>query len=73
MCADTNQGIFNSNFLQDLENPATEKSSNGKYIVITDFEPDDRIALHILAARISADRILCIGSTVMHTGRKKVL
>ena len=41
-------------------------------IVLTDFEPDDRRALELLLAYF-AKRILLIGTTLFHTGRKKAL
>jgi len=44
-----------------------------KFIVITDLEPDDRIALHVLAARIPKDQILFVGTTVKNAARKKEL
>jgi len=50
-----------------------ESDSSRKFIVITDLEPDDRIALHILAARIPKDRLLLVGTTVMNAARKQAL
>ena len=41
-------------------------------VVITDMEPDDRIALHVVAA-LYPDRLALIGTTVMHAYRKKLL
>lgn len=41
-------------------------------VVITDMEPDDRIALHLLVA-LYPERLALIGTTVMHSYRKKVL
>lgn len=41
-------------------------------IVITDLEPDDRIALNLLAARFG-ERLKFVGTTVMNAWRKKVL
>ncbi len=58
---------------QSVANSDMHQLSNRHYIVITDIEPDDRIALHILAARIPKDEILFVGSTVMHAARKKAL
>jgi len=44
-----------------------------KYIIITDLEPDDRIALHVLAARIPHNEILFVGTTIKNAARKKAL
>ena len=44
-----------------------------RIIVITDLEPDDRMALHLLAARFRAPEIAFVGTTVMHAGRKALL
>jgi inosine-uridine nucleoside N-ribohydrolase len=41
-------------------------------VVITDMEPDDRIALH-LAAALFPDRLALVGTTVMHSFRKMLL
>lgn len=41
-------------------------------VVITDMEPDDRIALHLVAALFS-ERLTLVGTTVMHSYRKKLL
>jgi inosine-uridine nucleoside N-ribohydrolase len=41
-------------------------------LVITDMEPDDRIALMLLAAEFPTD-ILSVGTTGLHAGRKQVL
>ena len=41
-------------------------------VVITDMEPDDRIALHLVAA-LFPDRLTLVGTTVMHSYRKKLL
>lgn len=41
-------------------------------MVVTDMEPDDRIALMLLAAEFPAD-IVFVGTTGMHAGRKQVL
>jgi inosine-uridine nucleoside N-ribohydrolase len=49
------------------------QNSKNKFIVVTDLEPDDRIALHVLAAKIPKDEILFIGTTVKNAARKKVL
>jgi hypothetical protein len=39
-------------------------------IVVTDMEPDDRIALQVLAAHVHPDRIAVAGTTVLHAGLK---
>jgi len=41
-------------------------------VVITNMEPDDRIALHLVAA-LFPDRLTLVGTTVMHSYRKKLL
>ena len=47
--------------------------AKNKFIVITDLEPDDRIALHILAARIPKNEVLFVGATIKNAARKKEL
>ena len=42
-------------------------------IIVTDLEPDDRIALLLVAAEVPAADIAFIGTTVMHAGRKRLL
>lgn len=54
-------------------NFAISNSDLSKFIVITDLEPDDRIALHILCSTIEQRQLLFVGTTVMHAARKKVL
>lgn len=44
-----------------------------RYIIITDMEPDDHMALIMTAALIPASEIYFIGATVLHSGQKKVL
>lgn len=46
---------------------------NRKFIIITDLEPDDKIALHIIAAKIPHEQILFVGVTIMDTYKKKLL
>ena len=53
---------------------AFDVSAKGRKIVIlTDIEPDDRIALHLLAANFLPEEILLIGTTVMNAAEKRVL
>ena len=42
-------------------------------VVITDLEPDDRIAIHLLRAAFEPDEFRFFGTTVMHAGRKAAL
>lgn len=56
---------------EDKEFQAVGRDS--KFIIITDLEPDDRIALHVLAAKIPKHEILCVGTTVKNAARKKAL
>ena len=42
-------------------------------VVITDLEPDDRLAIHLLASRFGSRQLALVGTTVMHAGRKKIL
>ncbi|MCX6126605.1 MAG: hypothetical protein NTV34_17875 [Proteobacteria bacterium] len=44
-----------------------------KLIVITDMEPDDRMAIQLLASQVPPSRIVFMGTTVMHAARKKAL
>jgi hypothetical protein len=55
-----------------LEVDAPYAANAGPIVVITDMEPDDRIALHLVAA-LFPDRLALIGTTVMHSYRKKLL
>lgn len=47
--------------------------TNSKIVVITDLEPDDRMAIHILSSSIETDRFAFFGTTVLNTYRKKFL
>jgi hypothetical protein len=47
--------------------------TNSKLVVITDLEPDDRIAIHILSANFEPDRFAFFGTTVLNTQYKKTL
>lgn len=47
-------------------------SNSRSLLVITDMEPDDHIALMLLAAEFPQE-IVAVGTTVMHAGRKQVL
>lgn len=52
------------------------KSYNkNKFIIITDLEPDDRIALHLMKGHLatSRDELLFVGTTVKNAARKKAL
>ena len=42
-------------------------------IVITDLEPDDRFALHVLAHNLDAEELDLAGTTLLHTSLKTVL
>lgn len=44
-----------------------------KIIVITDLEPDDRVALDLIASHFSDKNIMLVGTTVMHAARKAAL
>ena len=44
-----------------------------RYIIITDLEPDDQMALIIASVLIPANEIYFIGATVLHSGQKKIL
>ncbi len=55
-----------------LEVDAPDAAKSGPIVVITDMEPDDRIALHLVAA-LFPNRLALIGTTVMHAYRKKLL
>lgn len=48
-------------------------SASPPVVVITDWEPDDVIALHLLAGGVEARRIVLVGTTVLHAGRKALL
>jgi hypothetical protein len=52
---------------------AMQQTASRKFIVITDLEPDDRIAFHVLAARIPQHELLFVGTTVMNAARKQAL
>lgn len=50
-----------------------QTQQKNKFIIITDLEPDDRIALHVIAARIPQDQILFFGSMIKNANRKQEL
>lgn len=50
-----------------------KSGTKNKFIIITDLEPDDRIALHVIAARIPEDQILFFGSMIKNANRKQEL
>ncbi len=55
-------------------NLATAFASGARqFVVITDMEPDDRIALHVLAYYLVSDRMDLIGTTLLNSERKKLL
>ena len=58
--------------LQGCSDEISEFQDTSPIVVITDMEPDDRIALHLLVA-LYPERISLVGTTVMHSFRKKVL
>ena len=49
------------------------KNLNRKIAIITDSEPDDIVALHLMASHYNPSQIALLGTTIMHAGRKKVL
>ena len=53
--------------------PAAGVATAREVIVITDLEPDDRIALLLVAARFKPAEIVLVGTSVMHSGRKQRL
>jgi hypothetical protein len=52
--------------------PDSESEDTGPIVVITDMEPDDRIALHLIGVMFP-ERLAFIGTTVMHSFRKRML
>ncbi len=58
--------------LQSCGDQKPEFQNTSPIVVITDMEPDDRIALHLLVA-LFPERVSLIGTTVMHSFRKKAL
>ncbi len=56
--------------LQCLE---TDRKTPDATIVITDIEPDDRYALHVLAHNLDAGELDLVGTTLLHTSLKTVL
>src|SRR5262245_30369483 len=66
-------GIARSAFPQGTDGRTEGGHPKRNLIVITDLEPDDRIALQLLAANFSKDEIALIGTTVMNSARKKEL
>jgi hypothetical protein len=48
---------------RDAERTGTAVS---RIIVVRDREPDDRLALHLLAGRVRAQRMALVGTTVLH-------
>lgn len=58
---------------EEEKKSASQHPAKNKFIVITDLEPDDRIALHVLAARIPKDEILFVGATIKNSALKREL
>jgi len=65
-------GLFGLFAASECGDRAPEFEHPAPVVVITDMEPDDRLALHLLVARFP-ERLILIGTTVMHSYRKKVL
>lgn len=65
-------GLFGLFLLPGCSDQVPESGGTAPIVVITDMEPDDRIALHLLAA-LFPERVSLIGTTVMHSYRKKLL
>ena len=65
-------GFFGLFAFSGCGDQVAEPESKIPIVVITDMEPDDRIALHLLVA-LFPERVSLIGTTVMHSYRKKVL
>ena len=65
-------GLFGLFVFSGCGDQVPEPESKVPIVVITDMEPDDRIALHLLVA-LFPERVSLIGTTVMHSYRKKVL
>lgn len=55
-----------------LASQALRPTKHRNLVLITDMEPDDRIALAIVAVRMS-ERVLAIGTTVLNAARKAAL
>ncbi len=49
------------------------RAETGRLMVITDMEPDDRMAIHLLAANVPETDFLFFGTTVMNAARKQAL
>lgn len=65
-------GLVSLFILPGCGHPEPDAEPTTPIVVITDMEPDDRIALHLLVA-LFPKRVTLIGTTVMHSYRKKVL
>ncbi len=53
--------------------PAVSLAAKRKIVLITDLEPDDRFAIHLLASQIEPEELLLVGTTVMNTAQKRLL
>lgn len=53
--------------------PRAPGGGSRNLVVITDLEPDDRIAIHLLRALFEPEDFRFFGTTVMHAGRKAAL
>lgn len=58
-------------FLGLLQGPMSLWARN--FVVHTDLEPDDRLAFHVLAYYLGEDRLGLVGTTLMHSEKKRVL
>jgi hypothetical protein len=65
-------GLFCFFVISGCGDKAAEPENSAPVVVITDMEPDDRIALHLVIA-LFPKRTVLIGTTVMHSYRKKLL
>ncbi len=70
--AQTIVGVLAILVLSSCNNAAPVVGDTTPIVIITDMEPDDRIALHLLIS-LFPERVNLIGTTVMHSYRKMVL
>jgi inosine-uridine nucleoside N-ribohydrolase len=60
-------------FLVGLAANAQAGGGKRKFIIFTDMEPDDRVALNLFAGEFKPEQVLLVGTAVKHSGRKQVL
>lgn len=57
----------------DITKMQLQDGDNANWIILTDLEPDDRMALMLLAQNLPRKNVLAVGANLLHSGRKAEL